>query len=425
MSLGNDTETSKVHGVYAGHMGCVVIGHDQYRWTTHFAIDTWFEDCPDAQDKVMRYQCDLEVNMELDPLSCGRNDARRPIWHPRAYFLEVTQNRLEQVKDEWELVLQNLDQGVSKLAETQKGLRGLSQFQYRDGSTNIDNHGSAFKEFESFEALLGELKEILQDLSQVLQQTRKTGEFFLATDVNFFLNYDGHHGDASECYPFLAEIRRKFQDIGQMCVSMDSLQTRCNYMTEDCEATRRKITEDIVQLKAEIRQLSKTQSQHATLDKGEIIEVRLLALSTLITLPFTHTTALFSADGVVAFRKDWKNFLASLLCAYVLMLIITAALRCWINRAGGSIAGKMTSPKGQISDHVPEGQPRHSFAASSGTYRGPQGSQAAEVEIACLREHRLSLWSLPRHRRLQSAGDVELGLALPRDTRVHTACNTV
>ncbi|KAF0327437.1 duf221 domain-containing protein [Colletotrichum asianum] len=224
MSLGNDTETSKVHGVYAGHMGCVVIGHDQNRWTTHFAIDTWFEDCLDAQDKVMRYQCDLEVDMELDPLSC------------------VMQNRLEQVKDEWELVLQNLDQGVSKLAEKQKGLRGLSQFQNRGERNNIENHGSDFKDFESFEALLGELKEILQDLSQVLQQTRKTGEFFLATDVNFFLNYDGHHGDASECYPFLAEIRRKFQDIGQMCVSMDSLQTRCNYMTEDCEATRRKVS---------------------------------------------------------------------------------------------------------------------------------------------------------------------------------------
>lgn len=72
-------------------MGFMIIGHDQNHWTACFAIDTWFDDQEDSQDKVMRYQYDFEEGMEFDSLSCGKRDAKYPIWHPRAYFLDIMQ----------------------------------------------------------------------------------------------------------------------------------------------------------------------------------------------------------------------------------------------------------------------------------------------------------------------------------------------
>ncbi|KAL3293612.1 arginine-tRNA ligase, partial [Colletotrichum asianum] len=219
-----------VHGLYSGHIAYMITGFDQNRWTAHFAVDTWFEESDDGQDRVMRYEDDLEYGIEFDPLSCGRNDARKPIWHPRAYFLEVIQNRLEHVKDEWELILQNIEVGVSNLANLQNQLAE----QYRDRRSSSDPLANGmphvFDASDKIEMFAGNLKETLQDVLQILNHTRKTGDSFLATDVNFFLSYDGHHGDASECYPFLAEIRRKLQEIGQMSILFESLEARCDFI---------------------------------------------------------------------------------------------------------------------------------------------------------------------------------------------------
>ncbi|KAE9571271.1 hypothetical protein CGMCC3_g12526 [Colletotrichum fructicola] len=305
----------KVHGVYSGHIGCMIMGYDQSRWTAHFAIDTWFDECEDAQDKVMRYQYHIEEGMEVDPLSCGKDDANMPIWHPRAYFLRIMGIRLEQVRDEWELIRQNLHNGIVSFISKQKEI--LSRIRPFSTGADPEEYG---QEFEAFESSLGELKPIVQELSHDLQETLEIGESFLSREVNFFLNYDGYPGDASNCYPFLSEIRRKFNELRQLCIFFKSLEARCVDMMDNSEAARRKyffqhgdprsglldamkISRDIIQLQLNLFELSKQleevrarPAQLATVDQDKIEEVRLLAWNQLFTSPFTHTTALFSAD---------------------------------------------------------------------------------------------------------------------------------
>lgn len=132
MSGTGETSKSSVHGIYSGHIGCMIVGYDQWRWTAHLAVDTWFETSEDVEGKVERYQYDLENGMVLDPLTCGKDDATKPIWHPRAYFLRVMALRLSQVKDEWELVLQHLDTGVSRLVSCP----GLYKDSHKCANTN-------------------------------------------------------------------------------------------------------------------------------------------------------------------------------------------------------------------------------------------------------------------------------------------------
>lgn len=246
----------KVHGVYSGHIGCMIMGYDQSRWTAHFAIDTWFDECEDAQDKVMRYQYHIEEGMEVDPLSCGKDDANMPIWHPRAYFLRIMGIRLEQVRDEWELIRQNLHNGIVSFVSTfcrirfwaavfnryyvqiSKQKEILSRIRPFSTGADPEEYG---QEFEAFESSLGELKPIVQELSHDLQETLEIGESFLSREVNFFLNYDGYPGDASNCYPFLSEIRRKFNELRQLCIFFKSLEARCVDMMDNSEAARRKV----------------------------------------------------------------------------------------------------------------------------------------------------------------------------------------
>ncbi|KAI8262557.1 hypothetical protein K4K58_000533 [Colletotrichum sp. SAR11_239] len=81
-------------------------------FTLEFHLPLRFDECEDAQDKVMRYQYHVEEGMEVDPLSRGKDDVNMPIWHLRAYFLRIMGIRLEQVRDEWELIRKNLHNGI-------------------------------------------------------------------------------------------------------------------------------------------------------------------------------------------------------------------------------------------------------------------------------------------------------------------------
>ncbi|KAF3806868.1 hypothetical protein GCG54_00007118 [Colletotrichum gloeosporioides] len=285
----------KVHGVYSGHIGCMIMGYDQSRWTAHFAIDTWFDECEDAQDKVMRYQYHVEEGMEVDPLSCGKDDANMPIWHPRAYFLRIMGIRLEQVRDEWELIRQNLHNGIVSFISKQKEI--LSRIRPFSTGADPEEYG---QEFEAFESSLGELKPIVQELSHDLQETLEIGESFLSREVNFFLNYDGYPGDASNCYPFLSEIRRKFNELRQLCIFFKSLEARCVDMMDNSEAARRKV---------------------------RITFWHCIQLSLWKMLTFLSS---LNADDVIPFKKDWRSFLLSNICASVLVFLINKALKLWI-----------------------------------------------------------------------------------------------
>ncbi|KAI3558967.1 hypothetical protein CABS02_01007 [Colletotrichum abscissum] len=107
-------EGDDVHGLYSGHIACSVSGHDYWRWTAHFAIDTWFDETNGINDQVTRYENDREDGVEWDPCSGGQDDARKPFWFPRIWFLRIFGIRLDQIKDEWESICLHLGQNLDR-----------------------------------------------------------------------------------------------------------------------------------------------------------------------------------------------------------------------------------------------------------------------------------------------------------------------
>ncbi|KAK2730778.1 hypothetical protein CKAH01_09401 [Colletotrichum kahawae] len=235
-STEDESTQMKVHGIYSGHVGCLITGYDQWRWTTILSIDTWFNTGECVTDKVERYQFDLEDGMQVDPLSGGQDDATKPIWEPRAYFLRIMVPRLVQVADEWELIRNKLEEGINNLGYRKKQLF----LRLRPFSTGSDPEEYG-QEFERFETYLRDLKETLQELLHDLFETLKIGEGFLSTEVNYFRNYEHRPGDVLECHRSLSEIRRNFNELSQLYAFFVSLKERCDDMTQSCEEARRKV----------------------------------------------------------------------------------------------------------------------------------------------------------------------------------------
>lgn len=117
---GHDSEA--INGIYSAHLSFMVTGYDQWRWTGILLVDTWFEDSAETSDSephsdsVLRYEIENSMcgGMRMDPLSRGKDDAKRSRWQPRSYFLRVLEIRLGQVRHEWEEIVYNLVRAVDK-----------------------------------------------------------------------------------------------------------------------------------------------------------------------------------------------------------------------------------------------------------------------------------------------------------------------
>ncbi|KXH47346.1 hypothetical protein CSIM01_05283 [Colletotrichum simmondsii] len=341
-------EETQVHGIYSGHVACLVSGYDYWRWTAHFAIDTWFDEDEGINDQVTRYDNDREDGFEWDPCSGGQDDARRPLWYPRVWFLRIFGIRLDQIKDEWESIALHLGQSIDR--EDSKHQNLLHEARVSPGSAVSEQQHLT----DTLETTMLESRGILQDLLSDLHELVKVGASFMSTEVNFFLNNDGQPGQAAECYPYLTEIRGRFNDLGQLSFRLENYQARCTFLIEHCESSKKnalqnfspilekRIAEsslgvlrmqvEMEKLRNEYLQLKLRNDQLLAIGPGDVEEVRVLAFSTLLTQAFSQTTALFSADGVIAFTKNWQSFLLSLLVAYGINITIGAAFLAWIRR---------------------------------------------------------------------------------------------
>ncbi|KAL4406856.1 hypothetical protein CABS03_11295 [Colletotrichum abscissum] len=282
-----------------------------------------------------------EDGVEWDPCSGGQDDARKPFWFPRIWFLRIFGIRLDQIKDEWESICLHLGQNLDRQDRKYKIL--LHEAQLSPELAAAEDH--RFR-VNALEKSVLESRDVLQDLISVIQETLKAGASFLSTEVNFFLNFDGQPGDGSECYPYLSEIRRMFNVLNQLGYRLESYQARCSFLIQYCEVSRKNVRplgvhcigSTIVDNKALessslLVNIGREVRCQFSIGPGDVEEVRVLAFSTLLTQAFSQTTALFSADGVIAFTRSWQTFLISLLVAYGINLTIGTAFLIWIRRA--------------------------------------------------------------------------------------------
>ncbi|KAK1658088.1 hypothetical protein BDP55DRAFT_565907, partial [Colletotrichum godetiae] len=210
---------------------------------------------------------------------------------------------------------------------------------------------------DSLEKTMMGSRDILQDLLSDLHGLVKIGASFMSTEVNSFLNNDGQPGQAAECYPYLTEIRGRFNELGQLIFRLGKYQGRCSFFIRHCESSRRSLRND----------------QPLAVRPRDGDEVRVLAFSTFLTQAFPQTTALFSADGIIAFTRNWQSFLLSLLVAYGINITIVAALIVWLQRAGRRVQNALDAGPG-----LPVVQPTQNSSDSSAVALRPTGEAVAQ-----------------------------------------------
>ena len=99
--------------LYETQISCVVAGSDEWRWVGYCFVDTYLDPVEGGKETVAQYHEDSSCGgFRGDPFTLGRVEADKPIRDPRIYFLKVLQVRLNQVKNEWQKVVEMVYQSI-------------------------------------------------------------------------------------------------------------------------------------------------------------------------------------------------------------------------------------------------------------------------------------------------------------------------
>ncbi|KAF5484050.1 hypothetical protein CGCF413_v015207 [Colletotrichum fructicola] len=217
-------------------------GHDNWRWTALALAETWFEEASSfdpTPDMVTRYEQDFEDGFLTDPLCRGRYDVAQNGWDPRGYFIRVLEIRLVQVCREWASVVSNLEIGLRSLATSHKQMLKMMQDtrkQVRLTSIQVDD---ILQDFACLQERVSDAKDLLDDISLDLQETVRSGDSFMGTDVNYFLHNDGSPEGLLDCLPHLSQIRGVFNDLRHMQQRLGDWKHNYKEMVEEGFSTRK------------------------------------------------------------------------------------------------------------------------------------------------------------------------------------------
>ncbi|KAF3806869.1 hypothetical protein GCG54_00007119 [Colletotrichum gloeosporioides] len=252
----HEADIGHVDGIYASQISCLVTGHDNWRWTALAFAETWFEEASSfdpTPDMVTRYEQDFEDGFLTDPLCRGRYDVAQNGWDPRGYFVRVLEIRLVQVCREWASVVSNLESGLRTLATTHKQTLKMMQDTSKHTKLTSIQMDEILQNFGDTQERVGNAKGLLDDISLDLQETVRSGDSFMGTDVNYFLHNDGSTEDVLDCLPHLSQIRGMFNDLRHMQQRLGDWKQKYKEMLEDGFSARKTL---LVQILRSERSLS-------------------------------------------------------------------------------------------------------------------------------------------------------------------------
>ncbi|KAF4424405.1 hypothetical protein CFRS1_v013372 [Colletotrichum fructicola] len=134
---------------------------------------------------------------------------------------------------EWASVVSNLEIGLRSLMlkmmqDTRKQVR-LTSIQVDD----------ILQDFACLQERVSDAKDLLDDISLDLQETVRSGDSFMGTDVNYFLHNDGSPEGLLDCLPHLSQIRGVFNDLRHMQQRLGDWKHNYKEMVEEGFSTRK------------------------------------------------------------------------------------------------------------------------------------------------------------------------------------------
>jgi hypothetical protein len=149
-------------------MTCVIVGLTDQCWIAYFFIDTYFEDMGAETVLEAQYRSHLEQGYRTDPLmGSGNVDADHPIWDSRKYFLTALYHRLQQMKSEWEHLVEEV---VKSMDQHERAAHHLLSQQGNAVAANVSqiNRESIRHDYNSTQQLIllaAKLKTCLSEIN--------------------------------------------------------------------------------------------------------------------------------------------------------------------------------------------------------------------------------------------------------------------
>ena len=95
--------------LHEAQVSCVITGLNNYLWTAYCFADIFFEPKKTRESLMSNMN---SQGLRVDPFRNGKTISDRDFHDPRIYFLAVLRVRLEQIRNEWQQVLQKLEASV-------------------------------------------------------------------------------------------------------------------------------------------------------------------------------------------------------------------------------------------------------------------------------------------------------------------------
>ncbi|KAK1546375.1 hypothetical protein CPAR01_00342 [Colletotrichum paranaense] len=250
---GSNTDGESIDAIHSSHMSCLVTGYDQYRWTGILFCETWYEvettglPTPDSIARYEAEQRDVEESFGVvklsDPLRRGKGDmfdSTLTMWRPRAYFLGIFGIRFSQIHRESQVLFHNMYKRTEGIETRHRNLlqRMLKSVRGRQAP---GSRADVLDELDNAEEGILLAKGIVRTLARTMEEIVSTGESFLTTDANYFLDTKGQPDDGpdgSSCYSDLSQIRRITTDLRRLRQRFGVLQTRYEEMIKDSSAAK-------------------------------------------------------------------------------------------------------------------------------------------------------------------------------------------
>ncbi|KAE9363248.1 hypothetical protein N431DRAFT_357282 [Stipitochalara longipes BDJ] len=282
--------------LFESQISISVTGIDHHFWTAYGLFDTYYGSNETANSY---HEARLRTNGLANPLAAGR--LLNPIVDPRQYFFRVCEARIIQVRREWNVLVDKLDNEV----KTSK----------RNADFPLEfDHAKTRQAVLDVTAWNREMVKLLRRLRSRLEDTVNAWDRFQKAEVGYFLFDDDSPTASTSLRDMTSSVDTIFWDLKEILKKLESLQA------ELCQDSPQGLNAHYTHGNHEAQLFQQKIARH----------IQILTIITIVYLPLALGTAVFSTNsGVLPFTPNFGRFIISLFILTALMVAWIAALLRW------------------------------------------------------------------------------------------------